>query len=150
MLLSASTSGAILSSAKRICLELELPPMCIAVVDAGAHLIAFVRMDGAMLAAVDISIRKARTSALFARDSAELGDMAGSNPGAQSLLRTNGGVITIGGGIVLLDAVGNVVGGLGVSGGSPDQDEQLARATHSEFPVPADSRPGQTGNTIPF
>lgn len=118
----------LLISAELICLELAYPPMSVAVVDAGAHLQAFARMEGAMLASVDIALKKAATAVLFGRDTELLGKLLEGSSAAQSLLSTNGGAVTLGGGVVLRGPEGEILAGLAVSGGSPAQDEHVARA----------------------
>jgi len=102
-------------------------PMNIAVVDDGGHLVAFVRMDGAIKASIDISIRKARTSILMNAPTGAL--MSLVQPGAElyGLEQTSGGMVIFGGGFPLtVDGV--VVGAIGVSAGSVEQDESVAQA----------------------
>ena len=102
-------------------------PMNIAVVDDGGHLVAFVRMDGAIKASIDISIRKARTSILMNAPTGALTAIV--QPGAElyGLEQTCGGLVIFGGGIPLtVDGV--VVGAIGVSAGSVDQDVSVAEA----------------------
>ncbi|MET0701279.1 MAG: heme-binding protein [Mycobacterium sp.] len=102
-------------------------PMNIAVVDDGGHLVAFVRMDGAIKASIDISIRKARTSILMNAPTSALMPLV--QPGAElyGLEQTSGGMVIFGGGIPLaVDGV--VVGAIGVSAGSVEQDVSVAEA----------------------
>jgi uncharacterized protein GlcG (DUF336 family) len=102
-------------------------PMNIAVVDDGGHLVAFARMDGAIKASIDISIRKARTSILMNAPTSALTAIA--QPGAElyGLEQTCGGLVIFGGGIPLtVDDV--VVGAIGVSAGSVEQDVSVAEA----------------------
>jgi uncharacterized protein GlcG (DUF336 family) len=102
-------------------------PMNIAVVDDGGHLVAFVRMDGAIKASIDISIRKARTSILMNAPTSALMPLV--QPGAElyGLEQTSGGMVIFGGGIPLtVDGV--VVGAIGVSAGSVEQDCAVASA----------------------
>jgi len=102
-------------------------PMNIAVVDDGGHLVAFARMDGAIKASIDISIRKARTSILMNAPTAALMPLA--QPGAElyGLEQTSGGLVIFGGGIPL-SVDGVVIGAIGVSAGSVDQDVSVAEA----------------------
>jgi uncharacterized protein GlcG (DUF336 family) len=102
-------------------------PMNIAVVDDGGHLIAFVRMDGAIKASIDISIRKARTSIMMNLPTSAL--TAVSQPGAElyGLEQTSGGLVIFGGGL-LLESQGTVIGAIGVSAGSVEQDVSVAEA----------------------
>jgi uncharacterized protein GlcG (DUF336 family) len=102
-------------------------PMNIAVVDDGGHLVAFVRMDGAIKASIDISIRKARTSIMMNLPTSAL--TAVSQPGAElyGLEQTSGGLVIFGGGL-LLESEGVVIGAIGVSAGSVEQDVSVAEA----------------------
>lgn len=103
-------------------------PMNIAVVDEGGNLIAHVRQDGAWIGSVDISINKAWTSRAFNIQTKDLADNA--QPGQQfhGIDATNRGRVVIFAGGVPLRKNGEVVGGLGVSGGSGEQDQQVAEA----------------------
>ena len=99
---------------------------CIALVDAGAHLKSFHRMDGAILGAVDVAQRKARTSVLFRAESGDFGQLVIE----QQLLGmelSNGGLAGFHGGLPIYDD-GLLIGALGVSGGSAEQDREIARA----------------------
>jgi uncharacterized protein GlcG (DUF336 family) len=102
--------------------------MNIAVVDAGGNLKAFVRMDGAWLGSIDISIRKARTARYFDMDTGDLG--AASQPGGPlyNIEVSNGGLITFPGGIPIRDGNGEVVGAIGVSGSIVENDHTVAEA----------------------
>ena len=92
-------------------------PMNIAVVDAGGNLKAFTRMDGAFLGSIDISIGKARTARLFNMPTSALG--AASQPGKElyGIEVTNNGLVIFGGGELLKNKDGVIVGAVGVSGG---------------------------------
>ncbi|MDO5536863.1 MAG: heme-binding protein [Desulfovibrionaceae bacterium] len=103
-------------------------PMNIAVVDAGSNLKAFIRMDGAFLGSIDVSIGKAETARLFNMSTADLG--AASQPGGElfGIQVTNGRLVIFGGGELLRDAAGCIIGAIGVSGGSVAEDTNVARA----------------------
>ncbi|MFC8501793.1 heme-binding protein [Pedococcus sp. NPDC057267] len=103
-------------------------PMNIAVVDAGGNLIAHVRQDGAWIGSVDISISKAWTSRAFDIQTKDLGDNAQPTQQFFGIHTTNGGKVAIFAGGVPLSRDGVVVGGLGVSGGSGEQDQAVAEA----------------------
>ncbi|WP_016908909.1 GlcG/HbpS family heme-binding protein [Streptomyces xiaopingdaonensis] len=103
-------------------------PSNIAVVDHGGNLVAHVRMDGAWIGSVDISIDKAFSARAFDTSTWELGGNA--LPGEQFYginVSNRGRVMTFAGGVPLYRD-GAVVGGVGVSGGSGDQDQDVARA----------------------
>jgi uncharacterized protein GlcG (DUF336 family) len=103
-------------------------PMNIAVVDEGGNLIAHVRMDGAWIGSVDISINKAWTARAFDIQTKDLGD--NSQPGQQffGIHTSNRGRVIIFAGGIPLKRGGKVVGGIGVSGGSGKQDQAVAEA----------------------
>jgi len=85
-------------------------------------------MDGTFLGAIDVAHRKARTAALFNADSAVLGQFLRPGAPAYSLENSNDGLIGFGGGVVLRDNQGRVLGAVGVSGASVDEDETIAQA----------------------
>ena len=108
-------------------------PMNIAVVDAGGNLVAHVRMDGAWLGSIDISIKKAFTSRAFDITTKDLGENA--QPGQQfyGIHASNDGKIMIFAGGIPLKKGDTVVGAIGVSGGSGVQDHSVAEAGASAF-----------------
>jgi uncharacterized protein GlcG (DUF336 family) len=112
--------------------ELQLP-VVIAVLDAGAHLKALRRMDGAVLASIDIAIRKASTAALFQANSEAVWEYCKPGAPAPGLELTNGGLAPFGGGIPLKGPDGAVIGALGVSGGAVSQDVEVAQAGLAAF-----------------
>ncbi|NEU70124.1 heme-binding protein [Spirosoma agri] len=103
-------------------------PMNIAIVDGGANLTAFVRMDGAWLGSVDIAQRKARTARYFDMPSGELGKLSQPGGSLYNIEHSNGGLITFPGGLPIKNEQGEIIGAIGVSGGSVDQDEAVAQA----------------------
>jgi uncharacterized protein GlcG (DUF336 family) len=102
--------------------------MNIAVVDAGANLKAFARMDGAWLGSIDIAIRKARTARFFDMNTGQIGAL--SQPGGSlfGIEHSNGGLISFPGGIPLVNKAGTIVGGIGVSGSVVENDHLVAEA----------------------
>lgn len=108
-------------------------PMNVAVVDAGGNLIAHVRQDGAWIGSVDISISKAWTARAFDLATKDLADNA--QPGQQffGIHTTNGGKVAIFTGGIPLTRDGVVVGAVGVSGGSGEQDQSVAEAGAAAF-----------------
>lgn len=107
-------------------------PVSIAVLNAGTYLKAFSGMDGAALGSIDLAIGKARTAVLFGLRSEELWEFCGPGGVAPGLERSNGGLVTFGGGIPLMDADGAMIGALGVSGGTVFQDLDIARTAAGE------------------
>src|SRR6476469_11249757 len=108
-------------------------PMNIAVVDAGGNLVAFARMNGAWLGSVDIAIKKAWTSRAFDIETKALGKL--SQPGEDffGIHASNDGKVMIFAGGVPLKRNGAVVGAVGVSGGSGEQDHAVAEAGAAAF-----------------
>ncbi len=102
--------------------------MNIAVVDAGANLKAFARMDGAWLGSIDISIKKARTARFFDMPTGAIGELSQPGGSLYNIEVSNGGLITFPGGVPLKDESGNVVGAIGVSGSSVENDHACATA----------------------
>ncbi|WP_420553637.1 GlcG/HbpS family heme-binding protein [Tenacibaculum aiptasiae] len=102
--------------------------MNIAVVDAGANLVAFSRMDGAWLGSLDISIKKAKTSRFFDMNTGLIGEL--SQPGAPlfNIENSNNGLITFPGGVPVKNADGTIIGAIGVSGSSVENDHIVAEA----------------------
>lgn len=102
--------------------------MNIAIVDAGANLVAFVRMDNAWLGSVDIAQRKARTARYFDMPTGELGKLSQPGGSLYNIEHSNGGLITFPGGIPIKDANGTVIGAIGVSGSTVEDDHTVAQA----------------------
>jgi uncharacterized protein GlcG (DUF336 family) len=103
-------------------------PMNLAIVDAGANLMAFMRMDGAWLGSIDIAINKAFTERAFDIPTLELG--RNSQPGDQffGIHASNHGRVMIFAGGIPIRVNGQVAGAVGVSGGSGEQDQAVAKA----------------------
>lgn len=103
-------------------------PMNIAVADAGGNLVAHVRMDGAWLGSIDISIKKAYTARAFDIATGELAKNAQSGDQFFGIHASNSGRVMIFAGGVPLQRNGQVVGAVGVSGGDGKQDQAVAEA----------------------
>jgi uncharacterized protein GlcG (DUF336 family) len=101
--------------------------MNIAVVDAGGNIKAFARMDGAWLGSIDISMRKARTARYFDMNTGDLGALSQPGGSLYNIEVSNTGLITFPGGIPLR-LNGEVVGAIGVSGSSVENDHTVAEA----------------------
>lgn len=102
--------------------------MNIAVVDAGANLTAFARMDGAWLGSVDIAIKKAKTARYFDMPTGDLGKISQPGKSLYQIEVSNGGLITFPGGIPIKNAQGDIIGAIGVSGDSVENDHTVAEA----------------------
>ena len=102
--------------------------MNIVVVDAGANLKAFARMDGAWLGSIDIALKKARTARYFDMNSGEIGKLSQPGGPLYNIEHSNGGLITFPGGVLLRNAAGQVVGSIGVSGDTVENDHTVALA----------------------
>ena len=101
--------------------------MDIAVVDAGGNLKAFVRMDGAWLGSIDIAIKKARTARYFDMNTGDIGGLSQPGGPLYNIEHSNGGLITFPGGIPLRSG-STVIGAIGVSGSSVEDDHTVAAA----------------------
>ena len=126
--LSATQAQCIIDAAIANATALQIPEN-IAVVDPSGLLIAFHRMDNAFIGSIDISQKKARTAVLFNGQFSSADLYAAVQPGAPlyGVDNTNGGLIVFGGGVPVYLG-GRLVGGVGVSGGSVEQDLSVANA----------------------
>ena len=102
--------------------------MNIAVVDAGGNLKAFARMEGAFLGSIDVSIKKAKTARLFNMPTKDLGALAQVGQPLYGIEVTNNGLVVFGGGELLKDKNGVIIGAVGVSGSSVENDMAVAQA----------------------
>lgn len=102
--------------------------MDIAVVDAGANLKAFGRMDGAWLGSIDIAIKKARTARFFDMPTGEIGKLSQPGGALYNIEHSNGGLISFPGGLPITDGAGAVMGAIGVSGSTVEDDHAVALA----------------------
>ncbi|MTE16341.1 GlcG/HbpS family heme-binding protein [Nocardia aurantiaca] len=102
--------------------------MNIAIVDQAGHLLHFSRKEDALLGCIDLAQRKAKTAILFRMPTAALGEISRPDGPIYGIEWSNGGLISFGGGLPITDTEGRVVGAVGVSGGTADQDVEIARA----------------------
>lgn len=102
--------------------------MDIAVVDAGGNLKAFARMDGAWLGSIDIAQKKACTARFFDMPTGEIGKLSQPGGPLYQIEASNGGLITFPGGLPLKNKEGEVIGGIGVSGSTVENDHAVAEA----------------------
>ena len=119
-------STAILDAAQKRAEAMGLE-MNIAVVDAGANLLAFRRMGGAWLGSIDIAITKAKTARYFDMPTGDLGGLSQPGGSLYGIEHSNGGLISFPGGIPLKDG-DTVIGAVGVSGSTVEDDHEVAQA----------------------
>src|SRR4051812_10719017 len=108
-------------------------PMNIAVVDAGGNLVAHVRMDGAWVGSIDISINKAWTARAFDISTKQLAELSQSGDQFFGIHASNHGRVMIFAGGIPLKRGDKVLGGIGVSGGMGKQDQAVAEAGAEAF-----------------
>jgi uncharacterized protein GlcG (DUF336 family) len=108
-------------------------PMCIAITDESGNLIAFERMDGGKVTSITIAIDKSYTASAAKKATHEYG--AASQPGAPAygIASAIGGRLMVVGGGLPISVDGAVVGGIGVSSGTPAQDTEVAQAAIDQF-----------------
>jgi len=100
----------------------------IAVVDAGANLKAFIRMDESFLGSIDVAIKKAKTARYFNIDTGKLGEWTQPGGIIYNIELTNGGLVTFPGGLPIKNKEGKTIGAIGISGGTIEQDREIATA----------------------
>jgi len=124
--ISLENAKKILAAAEAYALSKQYT-VAIAIVDAGSNLVAFERIDNTQLGSIDVALGKARTANNFKRPTKAFEDgIAGGGAGLRTLAVQ--GVYPIEGGEPILDNNGKVIGGIGVSGMSSTQDEEVTRA----------------------
>jgi uncharacterized protein GlcG (DUF336 family) len=125
--ISLEQAHAILEAAARKSSEIGTK-MDIAIVDAGGNLKAFARQDGAWLGSIDISIKKAKTARYFDMPTGEIGKLSQPGGPLYNIEHSNNGLITFPGGLPLKDADGQIIGAIGVSGSTVEDDHTVAQA----------------------
>ncbi len=100
--------------------------MCIAIVDSGGVLKAFHRMDDAWVGSIDISMKKAKTAVFFGMPTGEIGKLSQPGGPLYGIEHSNDGLITFPGGLPVGDGV--MIGAIGVSGSSVENDHAVAQA----------------------
>src|SRR5689334_17755800 len=131
-MITLSDARRIIAAAEQKAEEIQ-QPMNIAVVDLGGNLIAHVRMDGAWLGSIDISINKAWTSRAFDIATKDLAENSQSGDQFFGIHASNHGRVMIFAGGIPLKRGDQVVGGIGVSGGMGKQDQAVAEAGAAAF-----------------
>jgi uncharacterized protein GlcG (DUF336 family) len=102
--------------------------MDIAIVDAGANLKGFIRMDEAWIGSIDIAHKKAKTARYFNMNTGEIGKLSQPSGPLYNIEHSNGGLISFPGGIPLKNAQGEIIGAIGVSGSTVENDHAVAEA----------------------
>lgn len=102
--------------------------MNIAIVDTGANLVAFARMDGAWLGSLDISIKKAKTARFFDMNTGIIGGLSQPGQPLFNIEHSNNGLITFPGGVPIKNDKGEIIGAIGVSGSTVENDHEVAEA----------------------
>ena len=102
--------------------------MDIAVIDSGINLTAFAREDGAWLGSIDIAIKKAKTARFFNMDTGTIGSLSQPGGALYNIEHSNGGLISFPGGVCIKNAEGDIIGAIGVSGSSVEDDHTVASA----------------------
>ncbi|MCY0977965.1 heme-binding protein [Chryseobacterium wangxinyae] len=101
-------------------------PVSLAVVDTGGHLVAFARLDR-VFGVIEFAIKKARTAVMFGVDSDIMGTIvSGAEIHGYGMLNSNEGLLTIAGGVIIKNKNGDIIGAIASSGGSPEQDKEIA------------------------
>ena len=136
MQINERQAAAVIESGRTKALEMGVP-VIIAVLDAGTNLKAFSRMDGAVLGSIDVALSKAKTSVLFECSSEDVWEYCKPGAPAPGLELSNGGLAVFAGGIPLKDDAGELIGAVGVSGGSVAQDLEIAQAAAAAALSPA-------------
>lgn len=107
--------------------------MNIAIVDGGTNLKAFARMDGAWLGSIDISVKKAKTAKLFDMETGVIGGLSQPGKSLYGIEHSNQGLITFPGGVPIKNKEGVVIGAIGVSGSTVENDHTVAQAGAQSF-----------------
>jgi uncharacterized protein GlcG (DUF336 family) len=127
MNITLQQAEAVIKAAKAKAIKIKTL-MNIAVVDSGTNLVAFVHMDNAWLGSIDISIKKARTARFFNMDSGEIGKLSQPGGPLYNIEHSNGGLISFPGGVVIKNEAGEIMGAIGVSGDTVENDHAVASA----------------------
>lgn len=102
--------------------------MNIAVMDSGVNLVAFAKMDDAWLGSIDIAHKKAKTARYFNMNTGEIGKLSQPGQPLYNIEHSNNGLISFPGGVLIRDSSGNIIGSVGVSGSSVENDHEVAAA----------------------
>ena len=117
----------VIAAAKKKAVDIDTK-MNICVVDGGANQVAFARMDGAWLGSADIALKKAKTARFFDMSSGEIGKLSQPGESLYNIEHSNGGLVSFPGGVFLKNKKGDIIGAVGVSGSSVENDHTVASA----------------------
>ncbi len=128
--LNLSQANALIEAAFARAAELKLKPMTVAVLDPGGYLIAAQRQDGASNVRVKLAQGKAAGALALGVSSRKIGDMAVERPHFVASVRElgEGGMVPVAGGVIVTDQAGTILGAVGVTGDTSDNDEACALA----------------------
>ncbi len=127
MALTLKKAEKIIAAAKAKAIEIDTK-MNITVVDEGANMVAFVRMDDAWLGSADISLKKAKTARFFDMNTGIIGSLSQPGGSLYNIEHSNGGLITFPGGVPIKNDAGKIIGAIGVSGSTVENDHEVAEA----------------------
>jgi uncharacterized protein GlcG (DUF336 family) len=127
MHVTIEAAEAAIEAACRRAVELKTE-MCIAVVDSGANLKAFYRMDAAWVGSIDIAIKKAKTAVFFGMPTGQIGKLSQPGGSLYGIEHSNEGLVTFPGGLPIVNKAGVLIGAIGVSGSSVENDNAVAQA----------------------
>jgi uncharacterized protein GlcG (DUF336 family) len=122
----------IINSALEKAKQMDLK-MNIAIVDAGVNLVAFAKMDDAWLGSIDIAIKKAESARYFNMPTGEIGKLSQPGESLFNIEHSNGGLISFPGGIPIKNSKNEIIGAIGVSGSSVENDHKVASAGIENF-----------------
>ncbi len=123
--ITAEQATVILTKAQELAESLKIV-VNIAIVDAGANLKAFLRMDGSYIGSIDVAIKKAKTARYFNGSTQDLGKYTQPGGSLYGIERSNDGLISFPGGALIKNDSGVIIGAIGISGGTIEQDDQIA------------------------
>lgn len=127
MNITLKQAESIIAKAKAKAVEIDTK-MNISVVDSGANQVAFVRMDGAWLGSADIALKKAKTARFFDMPTGEIGKLSQPGESLYNIEHSNDGLISFPGGIPVKNSEGVIIGAIGVSGSTVENDHTVAAA----------------------
>ncbi|WP_312553284.1 GlcG/HbpS family heme-binding protein [Empedobacter brevis] len=132
MSITYNAASNILNASIQKAKELNIP-VSIVVVDSGGHLMAMARLDS-VYGVIDFAEKKAKTAVMFGVDNDIMGTIVeGANVHGYGMLNSNNGLFTVAGGVIIKDKEENIVGAVGCSGGTPEQDKEIAQTGAKMF-----------------